>query len=111
MKLIYCTAWIAVMSIVLSCNQSTSESKSPQLANRNIILPESKQFETSLKDGIIGFTGDQTADSTAKQEPPGNGSPRKQPATPQQNIDWDKKIIKNASINAEVKDYKSFYAS
>ncbi|MDP4264357.1 MAG: DUF4349 domain-containing protein [Bacteroidota bacterium] len=37
---------------------------------------------------------------------------KKQPAgQPTTNPDWDKKIIKTASVNLEVKDYNSFYTS
>jgi hypothetical protein len=110
MKLIYCAAWIAVMSIALSCN-SVNNDTSPKLTKTGIELAEVKEYETNYKPGIMKMAGGETADSTVKQEPPGNGNPRKQPSAPQQNIDWDKKIVKNASINAEVKDYKNFYAS
>lgn len=52
------------------------------------------------------------SDSTAKQQPPGKTQKR----IGQQNEllnkpDWEKKIIKTASLNVEVKDYNTFYTS
>lgn len=48
------------------------------------------------------------ADSTA-QVVNNNQPPKPQePATPAQHIDWDKKIIKNAVLNVEAKNYKTF---
>ena len=112
MKLIYSTAFIAVMSIALSCNNAyKEEAKSPQLKTSNIEIAKVEESARGIVNESYEIAGDQAADSTAKQEPPGAGNPKKQPSLPQQYIDWDKKIIKNASINAEVKDYKSFYAS
>ena len=50
-------------------------------------------------------------DSAARQQIPGNQQkkPSHQPTPPK--IDWDKKIIKTASLNLEVKDYNVFSAS
>ena len=54
------------------------------------------------------------ADTTASFSPPQSGDPQqtKQPTKPSQSPeskpDWNKKIIKTASLNVEVKDYKKF---
>lgn len=52
-------------------------------------------------------------DSAGKQQVPGEKQkqPSQQQATPPVKQDWDKKIIKNASLNLEVKDYNTFSAS
>ena len=49
-------------------------------------------------------------DTVGKQIP---GDKQKQNQQQPANIkpDWDKKIIKTASLNAEVKDYNSYYSS
>ena len=109
MKLIYCTAWIAVISIVLSCN--VNNEKSPKLDAGTMDLAPIREDETNLKDRLIGTIGEQEVADSAVQTPQGNENPKQKPSVPQQTIDWDKKIIKNASINAEVKDFKTFYAT
>lgn len=50
------------------------------------------------------------ADSTAPVPAAGNDGSPKQPGTPASapNVDWDKKIIKNATLVVEAKDHKSF---
>jgi hypothetical protein len=103
MKLFYYTAWIAVISIVLSCNAQQND-KAPQ--NQ---ISELKAVELNGP----GMTGDKEflADTTVGQVS-GNGTKQKQSQTPSPiNPDWDKKIVKTANLNAEVKDYKSFYSS
>lgn len=61
--------------------------------------------------------GNPMTDSVARQEPrenPGNANQQKQGPAPQQapapvaNPDWDKKIIKQATLSVEVKDYRRF---
>ena len=49
------------------------------------------------------------ADTTASPVPQKQNQTQKN--LPEQKIDWDKKIIKTASLNAEVKNYDSFYSS
>jgi hypothetical protein len=52
------------------------------------------------------------ADSTGSPQPPGEKKEKKLPGGQQTtNPDWDKKIIKTASVNLEVKDYNSYYTS
>jgi hypothetical protein len=110
MKLIYCTALIAVMSIALSCDNTYKEDAKPKLTISGVIS-EDKESETAPKEDHLVTAGDQTADSTTQQKPQIPGNNKQAQAEPKQNIDWDKKIIKNATINAEVKDFKSYYTS
>lgn len=53
------------------------------------------------------------ADTTSIPPSPGEPEKKKQPSStqPVPNPDWDKKIIKTASLNLEVKDYNVFYSS
>jgi hypothetical protein len=108
----YCAALIAVTSIVLSCNSSHQDSKSLNKVVRKLDL---EMAEVPTNSGIaenFAITADQISDSTAGQIlPTGPGNQKQLPHSSSQTIDWDKKIIKNASINAEVKDYKAFYSS
>lgn len=55
---------------------------------------------------------DYSTDSTEKPDDQISDYKKKQPVEQQQtsNLDWDKKIIKNASVNIEIKDYKRFYS-
>jgi hypothetical protein len=100
MKIIYNAACIAVMSIVLSCNNFNNDKESPkQLASNNGVMDITLEQKENMESDTIG-----------EQIPAGTGD-RQQPPAPPQNTDWDKKIIKVASINAEVKDYKSYYGS
>jgi len=54
-----------------------------------------------------------TTDSTDLPQQTGDPEKKKQPnpSQPIPNPDWDKKIIKTANLNLEVKDYNAFYAS
>lgn len=67
---------------------------------------EHKQYETDNKRS--GFI----ADTVQRQQPPLPDKKQQQRTTDQPSKpDWDKKIIKTASVNLEVKDYNSFYSS
>lgn len=53
------------------------------------------------------------ADTIGKQYSPGEPEKKKQPSPsqPVPNPDWDKKIIKTANLNLEVKDYNIYYSA
>ncbi|MEO5563034.1 MAG: DUF4349 domain-containing protein [Chitinophagaceae bacterium] len=107
MKFIYSTVFIAVLSIILSCNTNKSSDAKFKIAGLNLVTPEPAAGNTDKE-----FSGTFISDSIAQQEDPGTQQ-KKQPAkqAPVVNPDWDKKIIKNATLNAQVKDYNSFYTS
>jgi hypothetical protein len=86
---------IAVLLLLcISCNQNN---KTPQQGSVGNIS------ETEKIDADTGF---QSVDSIAA---PQTGEQKKQePSIPQKPIDWDKKIVKTATLDAEVKDYKTF---
>jgi hypothetical protein len=108
MKKMYFAAWIAVMGIALSCN-SYKDDKGPlkQLAE----VSKLEEPTSASGKGLIADDEAITADSIGRQIPTNTGNHKQQPPAPPQQTDWDKKIEKIASINAEVKDYQSFYSS
>jgi hypothetical protein len=48
------------------------------------------------------------ADTLKEPQQVGNGSSKSENSLVSKPIDWDKKIVKNATLHAEVKDYKTF---
>jgi hypothetical protein len=101
--------FIALIAIVL-CISCKNESKKEDLALTSTDL---KKVENSLlqddvnKSGSIGDFSDTIA---APQE----GEPartKKNQQVPQVKPDWDKKIIKTANLNLEVKDYNAYNTS
>lgn len=103
MKLITLTALIAVIFIFSCQNKQSGEIES--LNRKAQIFTNSEKTITDNETFI--------ADSSAKPESPGSGSQdKKQPAgDPVNKPDWDKKIIKTASLQLEVKDYNGYYTS
>lgn len=91
---------IAAGLLLSSCDSTTKADKESDL-QKPAALSELKQFDS-------GFT----TDSVAKQyEEPEKKEPAKDVKEQKAvNPDWDKKIIKNATINIEVKDYEKAYA-
>lgn len=71
-----------------------------------VTLEETKQEEPPAANEMQANT---TADTVAYQPGAGNQEPpQKKADVPAPNIDWDKKIIKNALVTVEVKDHKTF---
>lgn len=97
------------------CLFTSCVNKSKDNAN-NVVLKDSKQEEPSppaqesLSDENkeIAANGNFNADSVASPQQPQKPVIKN---NPQPKIDWDKKIIKDAVINAEVKDFAGFYSS
>jgi hypothetical protein len=82
---------------LFACNSKPSDSKNN---SREISL-------TSVEEDKETGSGDQIADTS--RVPSQKQIPQNEiKAVQQPKLDWDKKIIKNASINLEVKNYKSF---
>jgi hypothetical protein len=98
MKFLKPAALIACMLVVFSCNSGPSENikwKEISLAK----VEEDKNPATGQNDQVADTT---QVPSQKQQVQSGNH------VIQQSKIDWDKKIIKNASINLEVKNYQSF---
>src|SRR6478672_4313031 len=92
------------MAFVLLCAFGSCGKGSYKEDNK---LVNSKEVSTT---DIAGTQYSPQVDSTTPQH--NEGENKKKPASQQPipNPDWDKKIIKTATINFEVKNYNTFYA-
>lgn len=94
-------AVIAFVVILISCDKihkkdDTADTKLAELSNLKEAPPQTKLKQESKIP--VGTSQDQALDSVAKQLP----------ITPVADIDWDKKIIKTATLKLEVKDFKGY---
>lgn len=94
------TALIALLVFYcLACN-SRSDSALSELK---------KDVSTADKQVTLDSTADfKIADTIAEPRNISNNNQKNQNDLPPKPIEWDKKIVKNATLNAEVKDYKNF---
>jgi len=104
---IFITALAAV--ILFACNQNKNSEASIQALTKTADAAPSPTAETNNKQ-FAGFLTDSTGqipndDKKQKQEKP------QDPVQIQPKTDWDKKIIKTATLNVEIKNYNSFYKS
>ncbi|MEJ0105053.1 MAG: DUF4349 domain-containing protein [Bacteroidota bacterium] len=92
--------------ILVACNSQSEKTK--DIAVQELKHEEEKSF-SPLTDNLTDDKG-MSSDSTAV---PQQAPKQKQPQNnlPQTKVDWDKKIIKTGFLNAEVKNYDSFYLS
>jgi hypothetical protein len=93
------SAIAALLLLCIGCNQSSDSSQSVSL----------KKEDFSPAGNINSDTGFQTADSTG--QPQVGKEQKAEQQAPEKHVDWDKKIIKTANLDAEVKDYKAFSKS
>lgn len=102
MKLFYLIAVTATV-ILLSCeSKNNSAEKNLQVAEVAIL---DKKAEPEYRTDQIGYI----ADSTNPQKPEEERKQKQVPTTqPAPKPDWDKKIIKTASLNFELKDYNKY---
>jgi hypothetical protein len=124
MKILIAVLAVLLLFIFIACNEHTSEpDKQQKLEIKEITLQESPTDQSLSSKEVIsennkseeetkaGFNEIYT-DSTGKPQNDGDKKEKKQRVQQQTvNPDWDKKIIKTASVNLEVKDYNSFYTS
>jgi len=95
---------------LLSRPLKSEELKSPAPMADNEV---NKEFKSSMADSVsTGAISAQQEDEQSPPKSPAGQHPAHSPANPQQtaqaNPDWDKKIVKTANLNIEVKNYKSF---
>src|SRR5690349_17702646 len=97
---------VLVASILLTsfiaCKNKDSEAKTADVA---LVQTQENAPPKNEDKTYYGVT-----DTTAPA-PAGENEERNQPrgtSTPAPNIDWDKKIIKNATLTVETKDHKTF---
>ena len=110
MNFIRITAIIAVIATAFSCNLG-NESKTDQNGAKAVVPNEIATADQKPNEFQNEYEGNFDADSTVRQQLPGDKQkqPAQQPGLPR--IDWDKKIIKTASLRLEVKDYNAFATS
>ncbi len=93
---------LAAMMLLFSCNKN-SDQKNQSISNMKL---EDMTLEK------IEYSTDTTTAPFDQNEPEEANDKKKQPvkqSTP--NPDWDKKIIKNATLNVEVSDDQKFYST
>ena len=104
---IFITAIAAV--ILFACNQNKKSEASVQELAKEVDAMSLK--DEGIQDNqFAGFLTDSTGQiqndtKKQKQEKP------QEPVQTQPKIDWDKKIIKTATLNLEIKNYNDFYKS
>ena len=119
MKFIKPIAIIAVFLLILSCNHQDNKISEVQgLAKQEEIIDKeangnkADSKETEKLDDNSGFFKADPGEKQIPQQDKDNDKQKKQPTTDQgTKPDWDKKIIKTASVNLEVKDYNTYYGS
>lgn len=106
MKFIYLIAFTATV-ILMSCN---GQNNSSALKKSNIELTEvNKQYKSEAdKNEQYGIMTDSTGQQKVEDEKKQRQTPNSNPAP---NPDWDKKIIKTASLNFELTDYNKYSSS
>jgi len=99
-------AWLLAACILMSCNdnkKSTEGESSPLTLNDNIVSEKEEKPGADQQIPVPDTRQQVTTDSVIQQAPP---------ASPQSpvvaNIDWDKKIIKTATVKYEVKNFDQF---
>src|SRR5689334_188119 len=92
MRITFSAIAAAFVLLSLSCNQRNNEqaANSPNAVNK-MPAPEDRTESADTAIAPRNITASANADGSAKT------------------VDWDKKIIKNGSVNLEVKDFKKYY--
>ena len=96
---------LAALLLFMGCNKSSKEANADMQSSGKEIVDE--------KNIAVAHHGIGVADTAVVPPTPGQLEKKKQPGQSQAvpNVDWDKKIIKNATLNIEVKDYNKYYTS
>src|SRR5258705_2889000 len=108
---------MAALLLFISCEKNRNKMSELKKDEPTVTLNEMKEKisenRKTYKPEDSGTADYFISDSTVTPPQPGETDKKEQPAQsqPVPNPDWDKKIIKNASLNLEVKDYNSFYKS
>ena len=99
---------LTAIALFISCkNENKSKNDSLAVVEADLKTIEKYNPQSELnKSGIVGNISDTIA---APQEGPGKAKQNQQ--TPLIKQDWDKKIIKTANLNLEVKDYNAYNSS
>ncbi|MBC7946700.1 MAG: DUF4349 domain-containing protein [Chitinophagaceae bacterium] len=127
MRLIYSIAVMTAICLIISCNQDVKKSEATDLKEVTLNnvdamqAPEANSEFTRTKEsddfhaGAIAppGIGEGTGEHKEQQKEEQQKQPQKKQPAPDvlAKSDWDKKIIKTASVNIEVKDYNAYYVS
>src|SRR5690242_18453510 len=110
MKIISTAAAVLLLLFLIACTNSYKNKSDIGTLSRRVDemkISANKDFKSDNFDK--GFIADSTGIPQQTGEPQKKQQPN--PSQPIPNPDWDKKIIKIADLNLEVKDYNSFYAA
>lgn len=86
-----------LLAVLVSCGRADNQN---QVSNVKTMDIEQEKYETGTDSSTGGSPGGSTTGGGTQQSPT--------PDAPPSTINWDKKIVKTATLNAEVKDYKTF---
>ncbi len=95
-------AALAVMLLFIAC--VNKEHAKEMKLEETPVLEKSADYKAEQEEFISDTVG------INSDKPPGDMKKQRQ-TQPTQNTDWDKKIIKTASLNFEVKDYNTYYST
>lgn len=111
MKIITTALAALLFTALISCNKSSKENSASKQSKSELTMMERPSADYK---GFNTGEGGLSDTTTLPAPPPGEPEKKKQPSgiqEPVPNPDWDKKIIKTADLNIEVKDYNVFYGS
>src|SRR6185369_7923752 len=97
---------LTAIALFMSCK---NENKKESVAEWRRVIEEDekpKQEEDANKSGIAADINDQVAPQETQA-----GKTKEDQKLPQIKQDWDKKIIKTANLNLEIKDYNAYNTS
>ncbi len=101
------TAVAAVM--LFACNQNKNSNESiPELGRTEDVTLSAKAKIDNKQ--FVGFYADSTPPIQSQVQEKKESKPQ-EPIQTQPKVDWDKKIIKTATLNLEIINYNSFYKS
>ena len=109
MNIIRMTAFIAVTMTAIACDSGNKSQNTEEIKT----ISSKYEMPVSVKKNEAEGINNQEefyADTTGKKIP-GDKQKQTHQQPPAIKPDWDKKIIKTASLNVEVKDYHTFYSS
>ena len=118
MRFIKPIAILAALIFIISCNQQDEKSSKVQEVALHEVNDDNKSIEKEVESTAetksLGEIADSNADPRGKQSPQKKDD-KKQKQEPKTDLaakpDWNKKIIKTATVNLEVKDYNNYYTS
>ena len=97
---------LTVIALFISCK---NEMKNKSSALIDTVTEKDRKPELQDEQNKNDFIGDISDSTAAPQEEPGKAKKNQQ--SPSVKQDWDKKIIKTANLNVEVKDYNAYNSS